>query len=567
MSPKQTLLLALTLLPLAGAQAQSWTTNNLPPGLIAWWQTESNYVDSVGTNDGAPVGDVTFAPGRFGRGFILNGDGQYVTIPHAAELNVPPSGFTIEFWVKAGKDQPEAISSIVDKDHSAEDSTGWEVSCWRDSGRLSFGMGDGISFPLCTNQTDVLDNQFHHVAFAWDKTNWLIYVNGRLENSLPRSGVVNNSRPLRFGFHWFEPTQIPGRFFKGLLDDVRIYNRALTATEIHRLALGLPGANGFWGLKTHDPTSQPPTTMFWFDEDGGSYRELPRVTLAGAEIEADGLAMSPAGGLFAFQVDLGGGSRLLTLDSTSAVASVAGPVLSGRNVRGATFTLSGRLVVFDYAQKELLEVNPTTGLQLGAALPLSTNLAATSTAGDLTQMPDGSLLFAFHDYLYELNPRTATLTQLHRDTSPFADGFVPYCCGIACVPGSVPANKLFGFEASEKDSVYSYLPAMSFPRTLLYENVVPGYNAGRGDLGALPAAWVEFLDISATGTNATLSAVCRGGLWVELVYTDDLGALNWQTVPGTAGWVPYTAGTIATLMTWTNLPVNVPQRFFRVRQP
>ena len=237
--------LALSWSPI-GANAQQWTTNALPPGLVAWWQAENNFLDSVGTNHGTPVGGVTFAPGRYGQDFMFSGDGQSVSIPHAAELNVPPTGFTVEFWMKAGKDQPEAISSIVDKDHSAQDATGWEVSCWRDSGQLSFGIGDGSTFPLCTNFTDVLDNQFHHVAFAWDKTNWLIYVNGVLENSLYRPVVANNSRPLRFGFHWFEATQIPGRFLKGSLDDVRIYNRALTAAEIAYLYAGptLPVTNG-----------------------------------------------------------------------------------------------------------------------------------------------------------------------------------------------------------------------------------------------------------------------------------------------------------------------------------
>lgn len=116
--------------------------------------------------------------------------------------------------------------------------------------------------------------------------------------------------------------------FAGRIDDGRIYNRALTATEIRRLALSLPGANGFWGLKTHDPASQPPTTLFWFDEHG---------------------------------------------------------------------------------------------------------------------------------------------------------------------------------------------------------------------------------------------AICRGGVWAKVIFTDDLAAPNWQVVPGTAGWVPYAPGTLATPMTWTNVPANVPHRFFRAR--
>ena len=221
----------------ASLQVQ-WTTNNLPPGLIAWWQAEGNYLDSVGTNQGTPIGGATFTPGRAGQGFIFSGTNQGVIIPHAASLEVPPSGFTVEFWMKAGRDQPEASSSIVDNDHSAQDNTGWEVSCWRESGRLSCGIGDGLSFPLFTNLTDVLDNQFHHVAFAWDRTNWLIYVNGVLENSLYRPAVANNARPLRFGYHWPDGTATPMRHFKGALDDVRLYNRALSAAEIAYLFQG-----------------------------------------------------------------------------------------------------------------------------------------------------------------------------------------------------------------------------------------------------------------------------------------------------------------------------------------
>ena len=114
------------------------------------------------------------------------------------------------------------------------------------------------------------------------------------------------------------------------------------------------------------------------------------------------------------------------------------------------------------------------------------------------------------------------------------------------------------------DDVYQYLPASGFARLQLYNNVVPSYNAGRGDLAALPAARVELLNFSVSGTNATLATVCRGGVtaWVE--FTDDLAAPNWQTVSGTAGFVPFTDGSIATPKTWTNLPTTSQHGFFRV---
>ena len=50
--------------------------------------------------------------------------------------------------------------------------------------------------------------------------------------------------------------------------------------------------------------------------------------------------------------------------------------------------------------------------------------------------------------------------------------------------------------------------------------------------------------------------------WVES--TDDLAAPNWQTVPGTAGQIPYADASIATPKTWTNLPTASQHRFFRI---
>lgn len=109
------------------------------------------------------------------------------------------------------------------------------------------------------------------------------------------------------------------------------------------------------------------------------------------------------------------------------------------------------------------------------------------------------------------------------------------------------------------------MPLSGFARLQLYDNVVPSYNAGRGDLAGLPATQVELLNISRSGTSVTLATVCRGGVWAEVLFTDNLNTPDWQLVPGTSGWVPYTPGTIATPMTWTNLPATASPRFFRVR--
>lgn len=568
MNIKRILLPALAwTLPLAGAMAQQWSTNTLPSGLVAWWSGEGNALDSAGQNHGALRGGVSFPGGLRGQCFRFDGASGYIDVSNTPSLDFVAGDFTISGWLRFASlttGPQEVFHKVVgtvpnDQTYFLEKDDGLA---------LRFMVRDGAG-----NQNDfsvaapLVTGVWYHVCAVRAGNTNRIYLNGSMLGEQVAGNQVNTGTGGAARIGRIEINGVPNltRFFSGDMDDLCLFNRALTATEIARLALSLPGANGFWGLKTHDPTSQPPTTLFWFDENGTGYRELPRVKLAGADIEADGLAMSPRGELFAFQVNTGGGSRLLSLDPSTAVATAIGPVLTGRNIRGATFTLSGRLLAFDYALRELLEINPATGLQIGAAVALSTNLNANTTAGDLTQMPDSSLLFAYHEFLYRLDPRTGTLTQLHEDNVPFPDGYIPYCCGIACVPGSSPVDKLFGYEASEADSVYCYLPSTNFARTLLVNNVVPSYNAGRGDLAGLPAAQVELLGIEHGETGVTLRTVCRGGLWAEVIFTDDLSAPNWQPVPGTAGWVPYTPGAIATPMTWTKLPTNAPHRLFRVR--
>ena len=574
MNIKNALLAALALtLPLAGASAQQWSTNTLPPGLIAWWQAEGDMLDSAGAHDGSGSAAPTFVPGRFGQAFQFNGVNQSVSIPDGfADLD-SWTQFTLEAWVSLDRidDGPGpgrgVISKVGTPDHRMEDNFGYQFGFAANGTQLFCIFNtNGLMWPGFVTaahfDAPLPTNVWFHIAATYDHNAVKLYFNGvpLVTNVIGPVTIANSPASLRLSMD--DNMNVA---FAGRIDDARIYNRALTATEIGRLALSLAGANGFWGLKTHDPLSQPPTTLFWFDENGATYRELPRVTLSGAEIEADGLAMSPRGELFAFEVNTGGGSRLLSLDPTTAEAAAIGPVLANRNIRGATFTLSGRLLAFDYTLSELLEINPVTGQQMGAAVALSANLNATTTAGDLTQMPDGSLVFAYHEFLYQLDPRTGTLTQLLRDAAAFPDGYIPYCCGIACVPGSEPADKLFGYEAAKRDDVYQYLPSSGFARLQLWDNVVPSYNAGRGDLAGLPAAQVEWVSINWSGTGVTFETVCRGGVWAEVIFTDDLNAPNWQVVPGTAGWVRYTPGTIATPMTWTNLPANAPQRFFRVR--
>jgi hypothetical protein len=71
-------------------------------------------------------------------------------------------------------------------------------------------------------------NSWTHLAVTYDGAGLKLYVNGTLASSKPLLGnILTSTGPLRFGGN-----SIWSEWFKGSLDEIRIYNRALTATEV-----------------------------------------------------------------------------------------------------------------------------------------------------------------------------------------------------------------------------------------------------------------------------------------------------------------------------------------------
>ena len=132
----------------------------------------------------------------------------------------------------------------------------------------------------------------------------------------------------------------------------------LTILSTSLLLAPARGQNLIWGVKSLDPVSQPPATLFNFTTTG-SFTSVGVVTLDGAQIDVDGLAMDNQLRLYGFKVTYPTtGSQLLLIDKTNANAVPIGPVHAGRDIRGATFDHQGRLLALDTAQAELLQIDP-----------------------------------------------------------------------------------------------------------------------------------------------------------------------------------------------------------------
>ena len=204
------------------------------PGLVALWAGEGNGDDAVGNNHAMLIGDVTFADGKLGQAFSLNGFSSYIKVPASPSLNVGEGdGLTITAWIK-----PASIIShgpIVEWSSSSNDG----LQFWVEPGQLF------------TNLKDVFDNghtihsfsgslkldSFQHVALTYDKNSGMavIYINGTVVASENFGRFApQTTYPLIIGRRIGQPIGL-NQTYSGLLDEVAIYNRALSAAEIQEI--------------------------------------------------------------------------------------------------------------------------------------------------------------------------------------------------------------------------------------------------------------------------------------------------------------------------------------------
>ena len=226
------------------AQATSNTVAALgcvapPPGLVSWWDADSvsgtTAFDIQDGNDGTLVNGATTSAGKVGQAFSLNGTSAYVVVPHNVDLNIGPA-FSVDLWFKANVPQlsPDHVS-LIEKSHRGPQAapvfSGWTLQHLDSGGllELEFRIGNGSAFSGVRTLASVLDNQWHHIAGVFDGTTVTLYLDGTILGTTAFSGTpVNNSGPLNIG-RWAFGAE---RHFNGLIDEVEIFDRALTTAEI-----------------------------------------------------------------------------------------------------------------------------------------------------------------------------------------------------------------------------------------------------------------------------------------------------------------------------------------------
>jgi len=208
-----------------------------PPDMVGWWpldETSGAIADDiVGFNNvGTYFGNPTPVPGKVAGALKFDGVGDYVRVHHQSELDFGAGDFSIDAWIKA---QPNSAHPIVEKWNAPVGSIPG-YSFYLQGGQLWFSWSHTTGVSIASGGPNIADNLWHHVAVTIQRGNsqgGKLYVDGILVQAFdPKSGTVNNTVDLWMGRSRANPSPF---FFKGVIDEVELFNRALTAGEVNSI--------------------------------------------------------------------------------------------------------------------------------------------------------------------------------------------------------------------------------------------------------------------------------------------------------------------------------------------
>jgi hypothetical protein len=206
-----------------------------PAGLISWWRGENNSLDSAGGNNGTPMGGVAFSTGVAGQGFALNGTNAYLDVPSSPSLKLT-GPFTVEAWIKYLRTSGTYSSVlVVAKGVDGEGPVDWAMGV-SPNRTLRPHVNVGGTWVYFDCATTLNTNTWYHVAMVYSGTNLSGYVNGVLDGTEAVSGALQASDDsLKIGAYSPVNGYYSKGFFPGQLDEISLYRRALSASEIAAL--------------------------------------------------------------------------------------------------------------------------------------------------------------------------------------------------------------------------------------------------------------------------------------------------------------------------------------------
>ena len=209
-----------------------WNFNGINNGLVAYYPFNGNANDESGNgNNGTIFGGTILTSDRFGnpnKAYSFNGTDAYILIPSSSSLESPQTGFAVTGWIYINS-WDNGWAPFICKTMNTTGNKQYEVLL--NQSYIGFytsnypSVSDSVPFAFQLSR-------WYFITVSWNGSTLNVYVDNNLVGTKYAPGtLIPDQNPLVFGIN--PPGSI--EHLNGSLDDIRIYNRALSAAEINAL--------------------------------------------------------------------------------------------------------------------------------------------------------------------------------------------------------------------------------------------------------------------------------------------------------------------------------------------
>ena len=204
-------------------------------GLVAHYTFDGDVKDSSGNgNDGRSIGEISFVDGKIGKGAKFDGS-SYIQVGDSSDLDLT-NAFTFSVWLYKEKPLGDGVRMPVICKGESDD-------FWEAPYRLILGYGSTHA-EICliapeqnesaehSSDASVPTQNWTHLVVTWDGTRATFFKNGAISTVIRTNinTIYFNDHDLLIG-----ADTVDGNFYHGIMDDLRIYNKALSDVEVRAL--------------------------------------------------------------------------------------------------------------------------------------------------------------------------------------------------------------------------------------------------------------------------------------------------------------------------------------------
>jgi signal transduction histidine kinase len=418
--------------------------------LIGWWKLDGNGTDSSGSGNTGTVNGATATTDRFGTGssaYSFNSSASnYINMGNVD--NMGTGSLTVSVWFKSTQSSAGGnMNSLVVKSLYGSQVGRYGIN--RNNGLIQgfFADGSGNGINVQTSETPYIDGAWHLATMVYNRSGSAsLYMDGALSGSTSMSAYssvnMTNTDNLYLGVYNDTTGKAPkaGSYFNGSMDDVRIYNRALTATDVAALysdaELNVAAVNPATGATAGGNTVTITGTGFVSGDtvSFGGVAATNVTVVNSSSITATVPAAASAGAVDvkvatsgSQSATLAGGYTYTAVPTVSGITPASGTTAGGDSVTitGTNFVSGAAVIIGGNAATAVTVVNSTT---ITATTPAGT----AGTSDVVVTNPDGGTATLTGGFTYII---PITLTGISPSSGDDSGGDVATITGTGFVSG------------------------------------------------------------------------------------------------------------------------------------